>query len=53
MLRGGWEAGISPSESEMALFVGDLIGEIAGVWLSLISARMVATRSLLGVDIGF
>ena len=29
-LRGGWEAGTSSSESELPLFVGDLIGEIAG-----------------------
>ena len=48
-----WEAGISSSESELALFVGDLIGEIAGVWLSLISTRMAATISLFGVAIEF
>ena len=50
---GGREAGISSSESELLLFIGDLIGEIAGAWLSLISARMAATRSSFGVAIEF
>ena len=52
-LGGGWEAGISSSESELALFEGDLIGEIAGGWLSLISASMAATLSSFGVAIEF
>ena len=41
------------SESELPRFVGDLIGEIAGVWLSLISASMPATPSSFGVAIEF
>ena len=36
-MGGGWEGGISSSESELPNFFGDLIEEIAGVWLSLIS----------------
>ena len=34
----------------MLSFVGDVIGEIAGYWLSLISARLAATRSSFGVN---
>ena len=42
-LGAGWEDGISSSELELALLAGDLTGEIAGVWLSLMSASMAAT----------
>ena len=47
-LGGDWEAGISSSESGLALFVADLIGEIAGVWLSLnIRTSLQVTFSVL------
>jgi len=52
-LGGGCETGISSSELELALFVGDSIGKIVGVWLSFISARMAMTSSSLGVAIEF